>query len=290
MRAGICKLTGQHGIFLKSHIIPAALTRRDKSEPFIEAGNGRPPKRTWNSWFDSELVIQRGEKILTEFDTWAIASMRRARLVWSGWKGSDVLEPSADFNATHQIIGTPDNFGLHSLQGIDAARLRLFLLSLLWRAAVTKRPEFDEIHIPAGDEQQLRQMLLEGSAEPLDFYPVTLTQLSTMGPHHNQTPICRDHYFGPDADRGLPPAKTFRFYFDGLIATVFLPGYSAALYEGMSAIAVGGKPNQLDVLTVPFANSFQHENMGKVVQEAHVNWPEKSERLNMASGKRGRET
>ncbi|WP_354676581.1 hypothetical protein [Cupriavidus plantarum] len=286
MRAGICKLTGQHGIFLKSHIIPAALTRGDKSEPFIEAGNGRPPKRSWNSWFDSELVIQRGEKILTEFDTWAIANMRRARLVWSGWQGSAVLEPSVDFGATHRIIGTPDNFGLHSLRDVDSARLRLFLLSLLWRAAVTRRPEFDDIQIPASDEQRLRRMLLEGRPDPLDFYPITLTQLSTLGPHHNLTPVCRDYDFGPDKDRGLPPAKTFRFYFDGLIATVFLPGYSAAMYEGISAIAVGGKPDRLEVPTIPFANSFQHKNLERVVEEARTNWPEKSERLNMASGRR----
>ncbi|ABF07202.1 hypothetical protein ACUXAV_006741 [Cupriavidus metallidurans] len=287
MRAGICKLTGQHGIFLKSHIIPAALTRKDKSAPFIEAGNGRPPKRTWNSWFDSELVIQRGEKILTEFDTWAIANMRRAKLVWSGWGESTVLEPSMDFSATHQLLEEHDNhLGVHSIQGIDTARLRLFLLSLLWRAAVTKRPEFEEIKLPAGDEQQLRRMLLEGTAEPADFYPITLTQLSTLGPHHNQTPIYRDYHFGPDAERGLPPAKTYRFYFDGLIAIVFLPGYSPDLYEGISAIAVGGKPDRLDVVTVPFEHSFQHENMGKVVLEAHTNWPEKSERLNMAGGNR----
>jgi hypothetical protein len=40
------------------------------------------------------------------------------------------------------------------------------------------------------------------------------------------------------------------------------------------------------VVTVPLEHAFQHENMSKVVLGALTDWPEKSERLNMADGKR----
>ena len=42
MTQGICKLTGEKGKLIKSHIIPAALTTTtDGTSPLIQAGRGR---------------------------------------------------------------------------------------------------------------------------------------------------------------------------------------------------------------------------------------------------------
>jgi hypothetical protein len=85
MKEGICKLTGEKGKFVKSHIIPAALTTPEGTGPLTQGGRGRPPIRRWSSWYDPCLVTQAGEAILAEYDNWAIQELRKNKLIWSSW-------------------------------------------------------------------------------------------------------------------------------------------------------------------------------------------------------------
>jgi hypothetical protein len=73
MTNGVCKLTGNSGKFVRSHLIPKALTRPSVAGGyFISAGPGIRPKKSWSSWYDEELVIRKGERILADYDDWAI--------------------------------------------------------------------------------------------------------------------------------------------------------------------------------------------------------------------------
>jgi hypothetical protein len=56
-------------------------------------------------------------------------------LVWTGWKGA-----GSPVNKPKLIPGTVHGF--REITGIDPGRLRLFFLSLIWRAAATTRPSF----------------------------------------------------------------------------------------------------------------------------------------------------
>ena len=123
-----------------SHIIPEALTRPSvRGSPLLQYGDGAHPTRRWSSWYDPQLVTAEGEKYLSDLDTWAIAQLREHKLVWSGW-GTET-----DLGMHH----TPINniFGIRKIEGIDTKRLRLFFLSLLWRAAASSRYEFKEISV-----------------------------------------------------------------------------------------------------------------------------------------------
>jgi hypothetical protein len=69
MAYGVCKLTGKSGKFVKSHLLPKALTRPGVAgEYFISGGQGCRPKKRWTSWYDQELVIKKGEDILANYD------------------------------------------------------------------------------------------------------------------------------------------------------------------------------------------------------------------------------
>ncbi|THC40015.1 hypothetical protein C2862_22715 [Massilia sp. Mn16-1_5] len=95
----------------------------------------------------------------------------------------------------------------------------MFLLSLLWRAAATDLPEFSAIRIPEEDLETLRTLVCSGDPGSPNFYPVQLTQLSTIGRIHNHAPIARIKSI-PILDTDPlqhEPAPIFRFYFDGLI-------------------------------------------------------------------------
>jgi hypothetical protein len=214
---GFCKLTGKRGKFLRAHLIPRALTRAAAGgEPFIQGGRGSRPVRRWDSWYDPGLVIQEGEDILTALDTWAIAELRKHELVWSGWGPTRALSTTLDL-----VPGT--DWGTRIVEGIDPTGLRLFFLSLLWRAAATDRPEFADVTLPPDDLEQLRLKLLSNDPTPLSFYPTQLMQLYTIGETHNHTPITSTKTissFGATPDRTIP---IFRFYFDGLISPFSSP-------------------------------------------------------------------
>lgn len=80
-KAGICKLTGKNGRFVRSHLLPKALTRPSiRSSHFIQSGHGSPPRIRWDSWYDDELVTREGEDSLTRYDTWAIQELSQLEL------------------------------------------------------------------------------------------------------------------------------------------------------------------------------------------------------------------
>ena len=140
-----------------------------------------------SSWYDKNLVTRIGEEILRDLDTWAINELRRHKLVWSSW-GSDCELNAAD----HAKLPLDDTgWGFREIEVSDPARLRLFFLSLLWRAAASNMYEFGEVVIAEPILSQLRDMIVAGTADPAYLFPIQLNQLSTRGVPHNLTPIAR---------------------------------------------------------------------------------------------------
>ena len=251
VRVGQCKLTGVHGRYVKSHIIPEALTETIwRGQPLTQKGrNGRHIKR-WTSWYDSRLVTAEGEAILASYDDWAIDFFRQKKLIWSSWGPMGQLELP-----DHNTWSPDRNRGLRKLEGVDCARLRLFFLSLLWRAAATSLFEFSLVSIPADELAQLREMVLHGRVEPYHFYPVTLIQLSTRNFPHNQAAsrlIKRQPMVDPVTEKlveGLREIRYYRFYFDGLIAHMHIDDDPEHVAR-MEPVYVGSG-NELWIMTLP---------------------------------------
>lgn len=259
---GRCALTHDEGEYIASHLIPKALTGPSApGRPLIQIQSGKNALRRWDSWFDDRLVILKGEKYLTDLDTWAIKTMRMHKMVWSGWGGADSL------HGHFQILpGSP--WGIRRIKGIDTLKLRLFFLSLLWRAAATSRSEFAEIDMPENELEVLRTMLLASQALPISFYPVSLTQLSTKGVIHNMPPIAQYKKI-PSLIPGLPHRleRIYRFYFDGLIAHFRLPDGNSSPQK-VGALVLGAT-NDVVVSTVAYESSFQKENFDIVLSESN---------------------
>jgi hypothetical protein len=247
---GICKLTGNRGRFVKAHLIPRAVTRPQRRDrPFIQLGRGSAPIRRWSSWYDDHLVIQAGEDILKAFDTWAIPELRKHELVWSGWRST-----GAPAWNNHYFF---EGYGIRIIDGIDPRKLRLFFLSLLWRAAATDRPEFSEITLPSDHLETLRALLVSGNPGPMEFYPIQLIQLSEVGEVHNCAPVA---FTKPSSlsDRAYH-IPCFRFYFDDLIAHVHRQTSADecnAQLGSLGPLMVGGG-DRLVVNTVSYEISFQ---------------------------------
>jgi hypothetical protein len=262
---GVCKLTGASGKFVKSHIIPRAIAPpAPGGEPFAQAGNGLRPSRRRESWYDPNLVTQEGEAILTSYDTWGIAELRRQKLIWQSWGPMTSL-------STSDFIGISKDHGARSISFSDPTRMQLFLLSILWRAAASDLPAFAEISLRHSDTRRLKRYLLDAHRPPADFFPASITQLSTLGLPHNASP------FAQIKDSGalgiFPPVreKIFRFYFDGMIVHFHADAEDRTV-NGLGAMAVGASPLTV-ISTVSFEASWHRQNMAMVYADAETEFP-----------------
>jgi hypothetical protein len=132
MKTGVCKLTGNTGAFVKPHIIPKAFTAtHDGKNPLTQAGIGVQPIRRWDSSYDTQLVIRDDEDILEKYDAFAVSELRNHKLVWSSWGPMISV-------CTDDLIQIDETHGMRRITGINTLQLRMFFLSLLWRASASK--------------------------------------------------------------------------------------------------------------------------------------------------------
>jgi len=150
----------------------------------------------------------------------------------------------------------------------DPVKLRLFFLSLLWRAAATSLTEFSEVSLSEDELERLRLMLVHGDITPLSFYPCQLTQLSTKGIIHNHAPIADMKYVPILSGIGSQSfaLPTYRFYFDGLIAHMHV-GLPKSYRPTQLGNLLVGFEKSLVLSTVSFEDSLQCINMQAISRE-----------------------
>lgn len=265
MAFGYCKLTGKQGTFVSSHLLPKAVTRPSAPGiPFIESGVGRRPVRRWDSWYDKSLVTRAGEDILAKYDDAGIAELRRHGLLWSN-RPFDVVPDVLMIDEEH-------GWGTREVNDVDGKTLRLFFLSLLWRAAASSRPEAAEIVLPPDELEQLRRMVVDGNVDPATFYPLWLTQLLEVGENHNHAPYTETMRVPAHGDVPQEDVPLFRFYFDGLIANFIRPSVITKSLLEPYDLHVGG--SRLGVIAQQTDKSYQMVNRNKVILDAVTSWPE----------------
>lgn len=178
---GYCALTGSHGKFVKCHILPQAFTRPAvKGEALYQSSKGSGERRRWSSWYDKNLVTREGEDFLSEIDDAAIKLLRRHQLVWSGWT---VFRPHFE-----KMALTLPHHGYRKVRIADVSKLIRFALSVAWRASASSLPDMAEAKLGEEEEKRLREFVLGEPIVGASPFPVSLTQLSTVGMIHNQSP------------------------------------------------------------------------------------------------------
>jgi len=165
------------------------------------------------------------------------------------------LDGNSDFS---QFSGLP--IGLRKVSGIDGRKLRLFYLSLLWRAAASRLPEFADVQLDPIALERLRVMVLTSHIDPPDFFPISLIQLSTRGVTHNQVVIQQVKTQGGMMGLPLEYVPFFRIYIDGLVAHLGTGTYSQADVADLGPLIVGNEKD-LVISTVIFQGSTQLRNL-----------------------------
>nr|WKF60583.1 hypothetical protein HUO10_005104 [Paraburkholderia busanensis] len=214
---GTCALTGQYGQFVKSHLIPRALTRLSRTgEKFIQSGIGERMAWVPDSWYDLKLVIRLGEDILADIDDVGIKELRENHLIWSGWGRHESLR---------DLLGIAKNSPLRELRPQNTKNLRLFFVSLLWRAGASGLSEFRRVLLTPEEIEDLRQRVFIRDPGPQEDYPIILHQISNLGAQHNRVPLMEEETI---VIEGEPDRRAtyVRFYFEGLVAKIYLANRS----------------------------------------------------------------
>lgn len=259
-KSGVCALLGKEGVFVKSHLIPQALTGPDTpGKHFIEAGPNTRPVKRFTSWYDDELVIREGEDYLSRIDSRAVAELRRNKLVWSGWGKDKILK------CPHHSFSPETKDGFRSLPGVDTSLLRLYFISLLWRALSTERSEFQHLTTAGVDIIRLRDMILSGESGSSFYHPIILHQMNTRGITHNYTPVMWDIVI-PTSEQGSEiNLKTYRFYMQGLIAHIY-PTTDETTAKRLGGLPLGAQPETF-IFTRPFNTSAQLTKMQETARQ-----------------------
>jgi hypothetical protein len=165
-----CKLCGQEKSLLrKSHIIPefmyaSLFDEHHKLNLFapaqFAAGNRRIARPSSGEYESGILCQECDNELLGSLESYAYRSFYATDVDFSD---------KAIFEAGRTEMGIP----LTRVTNVKYREFKLFLLSILWRASISTRPFFDEVHLGPYQEK-VRQMLLTGDPGTQDLFPILL--------------------------------------------------------------------------------------------------------------------
>lgn len=259
-KVGICKLTGEYSHFVKSHIIPKSLTKPEKpGEHFLEPAPARPMMKRFSSWYDDELVSRKGEDYLSKIDSDAVSEFKKHKLIWSSW-----VNKKPDFKDFKRFN---KDKGFRLISSLDDYKIRIFVLSVIWRALSSNKREMSHLENIGVDLDEIaNHIVLRKHLDPLQ-YPIVLHQISNIGEIHNATPTISEQEF--DLYPPLPKAiiKSYRLYFDGLVIH-FYPKFTKKFLESASFMNIGIRDKTF-VLTHTYESSAQKERLEFFIESTY---------------------
>jgi hypothetical protein len=190
-----CRMCGENRKLIDAHIIP-----RSFYEPLKENGQipriitdkaGVYPKRSQTGAYDKEIVCGSCEQIFSPWDgygyTFLFQDLDDANYIWDRQRALAY------------------NFGK-----CDVEKLKLFFLSVLWRASVSKQDIFRDVQL-GPFEEKLRGLLWRGDSVDNSEFAIALSKFDAPA---NKTGI-----LAPDRTR-YHGVNHYRFYMAGYMAVI----------------------------------------------------------------------
>ena len=149
---GACPLCQNESILCDSHIVPKGFFEevRAGGRPVVVSAMRKFFKQAQAGLHEYMLCPTCESDLGENYDKYAIDILRDGR-------------------AGASVQTNNDSF---VLQGVDATRLRLFVLSVFWRAHHAKLPPLENVNIGHKAEEDIRSMHNTGSPPPRNSYSV----------------------------------------------------------------------------------------------------------------------
>ena len=231
----ICRLCGNQGELCDSHALPNSLFnyifRKSAGKAVVVTDDATTPTHFASDSWDTELLCRACEESLNDrYDRYGMG-------VFRGHVGS--VAPGFD--------------GV-TFTGIDRRRLRMFILSVLWRISISSHPSYSNIDLPYHWEDELRQALRIGKPVPSACFTVTVYKVrDSTNPGGFSNENLQGLIMSPFA-RSFQNFISVCFPFLGFFVEVFLPRVPAA-YSKRPGVLFGTSPiflaPYIEVLDVP---------------------------------------
>jgi hypothetical protein len=197
MNIGICKFCGCQKPLVRAHIIPRALYPPDAQGnrmQFVLDGKGDlPPSRLPNGDYDPQQVRRGCEDLFNETDDYAKRFIvdRQGEAIRRSDRGTPYLEYAE----------------------VDYRKLKLFFISLLWRAHATSLRAYEQVALGKQYEATAKKMLKAGDPGSPDDFAVFIIKIA-RGP--------LDQMGASPTPRRLPPnnVRVYEFLLFGYLAYV----------------------------------------------------------------------
>jgi hypothetical protein len=169
---GICKLCKKEKKLIEAHIIPKFMFKKmkDENHSFYDITYNLDTKETKSKKTQKE---DYDKNILCgDCDNGIIGGIYEdyAKDALYGENLNPEIAPKCK-----NFKNTDDGAEYSICENIDYTKMKLFLLSLLWRASITDRPVFKEVSIGSKHEEIIRKMIYE-KITPLETeYPIVIT-------------------------------------------------------------------------------------------------------------------
>ena len=163
---GVCRLLGTKGPFENSHIIPDAFMRRVSAAPFMQWDGQNKPKKLFTGWYDKALLSREGEALIARYDDYIAKILLRAGWTYRKRRPLGKPEKLEDAFVANDV---------YCLSPVDTNLVRLFALSMLWRAAETNNEGFSNVTLRSVLRENLKQRILSGDAGHYMEFPVYFT-------------------------------------------------------------------------------------------------------------------
>ena len=194
MNLGFCKMCSETRSLIKAHVIPRSFFKQlnDGSGALKVAANkpGTYPRTSPAGVYDNELVCGRCEELFAP---------------WDGYAQKLLLEP---YNDSWYIELESQRYA-YVFQEVDYRRLKLFFVSLLWRASTSAEGFYERIRL-GPFEDSAKHMILENDPGETERFAVILARF--------EDPLGRT-MLGPDRTK-LFDINYCRFYLAGYVAYV----------------------------------------------------------------------
>lgn len=239
----VCKLCLQHRPLCDSHALPHSIfnyiLRKNNGKAIEITDDESTPIQYSSDTWDAKLLCLECENLLNlNYDAYGIAVFRG-----------------------HQCQTYRDTSGVTLLK-VDQRRLRMFLISLLWRISISTHPNYSNIDIPFLWEDEMRQALKQKAYLPERKFVVSLQKLHdpTLQNGFSNENI-RALVFSPFG-RGYEGFKSVSFLFLGFFVEIFFPELPKK-YLKRPSVLHGKNP----VFFAPFLDVFNvPEIMSSMIQ------------------------
>jgi hypothetical protein len=194
-----CALCKQEKVLQNSHVIPEFMYKHlydDKHRFHVLSSKGPKHKRQEQKGFREKLLCKDCEKQLSEYE-------RYVSLVFSG----------------EVKVTSERNSNLVKISGLDYQNFKMFGLSVLWRAGVSKLQFFENVTLRLHEEKIRKQILTNNPGKP-DEYGFFLAPL--VDNDHD----IKDLMVQPTRSR-LGGHYCYRFVFGGIVWVFIVSSHQA---------------------------------------------------------------